>query len=125
MALQNQMRCPKNGIPILLQSNLTKDRIGRPTLKTGRPTQKNHTTGFCVKEGNRDIRTPKTTGFALKFRFLNKPSEQWMSLTHKNNLISHSRFSPSQATQARSQPKMVTNGGSGRRIDREQTITKE
>ncbi|KAI5658009.1 hypothetical protein M9H77_26802 [Catharanthus roseus] len=36
------------------------NRIGPPTLKTGRPTQKNRMTGFCVEKGNRDIQTQKT-----------------------------------------------------------------
>ncbi|KAI5667472.1 hypothetical protein M9H77_17325 [Catharanthus roseus] len=120
------MRCPKNGLPILLQSKHAKivrpifasKRQNRTTNSQNQTTNtKNQTISFCVKQGNRDIQTPKMdeeeTGFI------------WISLTHKNNLISHSRFSLSQVTQARSQPRMATNGGSNRRIHREQTVTEE
>ncbi|KAI5664129.1 hypothetical protein M9H77_23452 [Catharanthus roseus] len=45
-------------------------------------------------------------------------------MTIMHNLISHFRFSPSQTTLARGQSEIVTNGGSNRRIHREQTKTR-
>ncbi|KAI5672505.1 hypothetical protein M9H77_12869 [Catharanthus roseus] len=71
-----------------------------------------------AKKGRR--RQNWMTGFAVKYKFSIKPSKQWMSLSHRNNIISHSRFSPSQTNQARNQLRMVTNDGGNRRIHREQ-----
>ncbi|KAI5662906.1 hypothetical protein M9H77_22229 [Catharanthus roseus] len=78
------------------ENRMSRQKTDTTNLKTGRPFFK---TGqlISVKERNKDIRKPKTDE------------------DDRNNLISHSRFSPSQATQARSQPRITTNGGSNRR----------
>ncbi|KAI5672692.1 hypothetical protein M9H77_13056 [Catharanthus roseus] len=144
MALQNSIRCPKNGLPILLQSRVPAkqikklDEAGKNRTSNFSHNKQNRTTNthnettiteksddwFLCKRGNRDILMQKTDE-EVEFRYSIKHSEQWMSLIHKNNLISNSRFSPSQAAQARSQPRMATNSGNNRRIHREQAITYE
>ncbi|KAI5653399.1 hypothetical protein M9H77_30586 [Catharanthus roseus] len=100
------MRCPKNGLPILFLSKAPVKQIKKPN-KAG----KNQTSDFCYNRQNRTTNTEK-----LNNRFL---------FSHNNNLINHSRFFPSQATQARSQPRMATNGDSNKRIHREQAVTEE
>ncbi|KAI5659418.1 hypothetical protein M9H77_28211 [Catharanthus roseus] len=118
MALQNRMRCSKNRLPILLKSKTeSDDRYSKSDVRFQNRTTNTEKLDdwFLYKRGEQRYKT----GFPIKL------SEQWMSLTHKNNLISHSRFSPSQATQACSQPRMATNGGSLRRIHREQTVIEE
>ncbi|KAI5683853.1 hypothetical protein M9H77_05081 [Catharanthus roseus] len=67
---ENRIKLAKVRRPIFATTN----RIERPTLKT-----KNRTTNFCVKQGNRDIRTPKTDDKEqnrMNFESQSKPSEQ-------------------------------------------------
>ncbi|KAI5658309.1 hypothetical protein M9H77_27102 [Catharanthus roseus] len=80
LAFQNRMRCPKNGLPILLQSKAPAKQIKKPDEVRFLPQQiesddrytkrnvyfqnraintKNRTTSFCIKEENRDIQMLK------------------------------------------------------------------
>ncbi|KAI5658854.1 hypothetical protein M9H77_27647 [Catharanthus roseus] len=112
MAFQNRMRYSKNELPNLLQSKAPAKKIKKPN-----EGGKNRTFDFCHNRQNWTTNTQNLTSVFKTGRPTQKNQKSDFS-SHNNNLISHFRFSSSQATQAHSQPRMVTNSGSNKRIHR-------